>query len=117
VTDDALPICQECGEVFSTPRGLSSHLKKHSKPTICPRCGESVRYLAAHLQNKHPLSKQHEHLLVGVQQLIEENRTLRQQLTDLAQKYGDSDILHSLSLTGERGMDRIAEYRVEGETT
>jgi hypothetical protein len=88
----ALPICEECGRAFSSPRGLAAHLKVHDAPVICPRCGQSVRYLVPHLRNEHPLSERDEQLLDGLKGLIERNRTLEDRVKALERHIVDSGI-------------------------
>jgi queuine/archaeosine tRNA-ribosyltransferase len=107
--ENTLPICDECGRVFSTKRGLASHMKKHDQPTLCPRCGKSVRYLAAHLKAEHPLEKHHENALHSVQALIEENRGLKARVAELESRSGDSAIPPFPLPLGERGMGGMTE--------
>ena len=86
-SDDSMLIhvCEEpgCGQVFDTNRSLASHMKRHRTPSMCPECGQKVRYLGPHLRSKHGPDEKEHAALSALQALIEENRSLRQQVTEL----------------------------------
>lgn len=82
----SLPICEypECGRVFTTHRGLASHMKKHAEGSACPVCGETVRYLVPHLRKHHAEDDDGMSALVdSVHSLVTEIRRLRRENAEL----------------------------------
>jgi len=114
VEQDALPICPECQEPFSTHRGLASHMKKHARPTTCPICGEGVRYLAPHLAKEHPERTEGEELVDSVRRLVEENLKLKARISELEAGIPDSpdSQYSSLPLRGERNNPNNPNTRI-----
>lgn len=86
VDQEALPICTECEESFSTHRALAAHLKKHAKPVLCPFCEKPVKYLGPHLRKEHPDEDEYSPLIRSLTELVNENRALKKRIRELEEQ-------------------------------